>query len=240
MPVDIKQVIHVVCEVLVLLGVSIYFNQRIKIVNICYEELKNRVEEQDKIIERQEKMILNLMNTMNGVVNELQNRNSSYHPSFNKPTGHYIPIPSPMPTFPPKTIPESIPETILEHENENTIEEDTTEIDNEIDKLVENELCESELTPISDGHIVYSMETPQMSTTTFHVFVPPQHIVQNSEVKVEEIIDDNTEEVSQKTKTKNKNKNKNKNKKPSPISPALSEDLDKELAAELKELEKED
>ena len=57
MSLDLKQIVHIASEVIVIIAVTLYFNQKINSVQNKYTELKERVEAQQKIIERQEQMI---------------------------------------------------------------------------------------------------------------------------------------------------------------------------------------
>jgi len=57
-----KQLIHIIIEVIVISGLSIYFTQRNKKLTNSINELIQRLEEQEDIIQKHEKMIIKLSN----------------------------------------------------------------------------------------------------------------------------------------------------------------------------------
>jgi flagellar hook-associated protein FlgK len=62
-----KQLIHVATEIIVLLGVSFYFNQKIRRLNSQIDDLSQRVSDQDDIIDKHEDMIKKLVDIVNDI-----------------------------------------------------------------------------------------------------------------------------------------------------------------------------
>ena len=68
-----KQMVHIVSEVIVLIGLTFYFNQKNKKLMNHIEDLAQRIEEQEDLLQKHENIIKKLVAS----VNELQGNNSA-------------------------------------------------------------------------------------------------------------------------------------------------------------------
>ncbi len=100
-----KQLIHVATEIVVLIGVSFYFNQKIKRLTSQFDDLTQRISEQDDIIQKHEAIIKKLVDTINGMQQQ-----SPTKPVFKQaPPVQQTPKPNPKRSPPPPSTPPSTP-----------------------------------------------------------------------------------------------------------------------------------
>ena len=112
-----KQLIHVATEIVVLIGVSFYFNQKIKRLTSQFDDLTQRVSEQDDIIQKHEAIIKKLVDTING----MQQQRPTQSVFKQAPPVQQTPKPNPKkspppPSKPPSTPPSTPPQPPLRHE----------------------------------------------------------------------------------------------------------------------------
>ena len=75
-----KQIIHIAAEIIVIGGLTFYFNQKHKKVVKQVEELNQRLEQQNMILQKHEQIIQRLVNTFN-----LSIKQNSQKPNVQKP-----------------------------------------------------------------------------------------------------------------------------------------------------------
>ena len=117
-----QQIIHIVSEVVVISGITIYFFNKTRNLSNHIQQLENKIEQQGQIIQNQEQLLLKLMNNINTIntnLNTLQKQVLVNTPSTKqqpqkvpktKPDGKkkkdtQIPIPMPDILPPPNMIP---------------------------------------------------------------------------------------------------------------------------------------
>jgi hypothetical protein len=101
-----KQMIHIVSEVVVLIGLTFYFNQKNKKLLNHIEDLAQRIEEQEDLLQKHENIIKKLVSS----INELHANNPSQPLPKNvmgKPVSKASPKASPK--APPKASPKASP-----------------------------------------------------------------------------------------------------------------------------------
>jgi hypothetical protein len=102
-----KQMIHIVSEVVVLIGLTFYFNQKNKKLLNHIEDLAQRIEEQEDLIQKHENIIKKLVSS----INELHANNLPQSLSKNvmkKPVPK-TPLPKVSPRASPKVSPRASP-----------------------------------------------------------------------------------------------------------------------------------
>ena len=75
-----KQIIHIISEIVVITGITIYFSQQTKKLKSHINDLTQRIDDQDEIIQTHEKKIAQLIST----VEQLANNFSNLAPSKNQ------------------------------------------------------------------------------------------------------------------------------------------------------------
>lgn len=73
MSLDTKQILHIVTELIVIVGISIYFVNKNKILSDHIEELELKIKQQEEILQNHDNLILKIMNTIN-VMNSQQHQ----------------------------------------------------------------------------------------------------------------------------------------------------------------------
>ena len=73
-PLDNKQMIHIGCEVVALMGLAFYFSGKNKTLQTHIEELSQKIEEQDDKIQKLEEMVKNMNNNFSMAFNQLNNQ----------------------------------------------------------------------------------------------------------------------------------------------------------------------
>ena len=73
MSLDTKQILHIVTELIVIVGISIYFVNKNKILSDHIEELELKIKQQEEILQNHDNLILKIMNTIN-VMNSPQHQ----------------------------------------------------------------------------------------------------------------------------------------------------------------------
>jgi len=100
---DNKQIIHIVSEIVIILGITFYFTQKNKKLMNHINDLTQRIEEQEDILQKHEQMITKL----SSMIEELNSRKSGFFPMDNFVKEIKVPnsIPKPSPnTFSHSTI----------------------------------------------------------------------------------------------------------------------------------------
>ena len=65
MSLDTKQILHIVTELIVIVGISIYFVNKNKQLSDHIEELELKIKQQEEILQNHDTLILKIMNTVN-------------------------------------------------------------------------------------------------------------------------------------------------------------------------------
>lgn len=103
---DNKQIIHIVSEIVIILGITFYFTQKNKKLMNHINDLTQRIEEQEDILQKHEQMITKL----SSMIEELNSRKSGFFSMDNFPKEMKVPnsknsMPTPSPnTFSHSTI----------------------------------------------------------------------------------------------------------------------------------------
>ena len=63
-----KQIIHIASEIVILLGLTFYFNQKNKKLLGYIEDLSQRVEEQEDLLQKHEEIIKKLVEFINNII----------------------------------------------------------------------------------------------------------------------------------------------------------------------------
>ena len=64
MSISKQQIIHIASEVVIITGISIYFQLKISNLHNCIERLENKIEQQDQIIQNHDQLLLRIMNNV--------------------------------------------------------------------------------------------------------------------------------------------------------------------------------
>ena len=64
MSIDTKQILHIVTELVVIIGISIYFSNKNKQLSDHIEELELKIKKQEEILQNHDNLILKIMNTI--------------------------------------------------------------------------------------------------------------------------------------------------------------------------------
>ena len=59
-----QQIIHIVSEVVIITGISIYFQLKVRHLHNAIEKLENKIEQQDQVIQNHEQLLLRIMNNV--------------------------------------------------------------------------------------------------------------------------------------------------------------------------------
>lgn len=217
MSLNTSNIIHIVVEVVTLLAITVYFLQQNRKMMNLIDSLTDKVDEQDEKIEKHDKVIADILKTINKT-SMVSPPTSSFITSTKPPSSPSLPVITTTTTSNPVNIcfgnscETDVEETDNEHEHEHEeeddkhLEEDVQEIIHEVSKVEELD----EEPPV----VVEIIEEP---------VVPPAPLVI---IKKEE--NNGKEETSSKKKRKKKKK-----------TPSMS-DIDKELEDELNDLYKEE
>jgi hypothetical protein len=211
---DNKQIIHIVSEIIIIVGIVFYFTQKNKKLMNHINDLTQRIEEQEDILQKHEQMITKL----SSMVEELNNRNSGFFQMDNFPkemkvpnSKNSIPIPSPQNPFSHSTI---ILESVghLRNNNKSPISQSSRVVeiiegkdDNKDDNKVNDKVDDK-----FQKNIVHKKE--QETKKFENIPIKKEIKKEKVEVKVEELSDEPSDEPSE-------------------------EDLDAELEDELKDLD---
>ena len=154
-----KQLIHIAAEIIILVSLVYYFNQKHKKLLTIVEDLAQRIEEQEDLIQKHEKIIEKMVATINTLSTQ-QNPSQSYQsPSYQhkKSKSHELPKnnfrhskPDLAPSVKRKQTPEQIFTPSLPKQRIEELYDDENEDDNNSDldaELVEelNELDSDDL-----------------------------------------------------------------------------------------------
>lgn len=158
------QMIHIIAEIVVFISLAIYFSQKNKKIMGHMNDLLQRLEEQEDIIHKHEKMIVKLSNTISelyttiGIINHNQNtissnkRKTNLHPkveelindddeNFKNSENNNITKSSKNNEFNSLNLKKN--ENIIENEIENEIENQTDDIDiSDNEQNLDNEILE--------------------------------------------------------------------------------------------------
>jgi hypothetical protein len=230
--VDKKQIIHIVAEIIIIVGISVYFSQKNKHLLNLINDLTQRLEDQEEQINKHEQAINNLslqiskLNSNNSnekLSNPLENLIQQNLPIPTRMEPHFINTQPKMENFmnfpinvPNNNVPTTNNQPVNKEKKKSTkkkVQFNEVENTNEINENNINELLSN--IPLQPS-IPISMPMPTIVIGTATRVQKPV-VKENSSSKVEEIFDENEEEFSD-------DKNE--------------EDLlDEELEEELKELE---
>jgi predicted O-linked N-acetylglucosamine transferase (SPINDLY family) len=140
-----KQIIHIATEVVVLLGITFYFSQKNKKLLEHIEDLSQRLEDQEDMIQKHEQIIKQLVQAVN--TRQLQEPPRSKHNNLKRQsTKLQKSVPKPVkPVKPTKPVTSNIkvhykpdPDNIEIHE----VLESDSDNDSELDKEIQEELQE--------------------------------------------------------------------------------------------------
>jgi hypothetical protein len=73
-----QQIIHIVSEVVIITGISIYFQLKIRNLNSAIERLENKIEQQDQVIQNHEQLLLRIMNNVDSMNNNISEMRKSF------------------------------------------------------------------------------------------------------------------------------------------------------------------
>lgn len=62
-----QQIIHIASEVVIITGISIYFQLKVKNLHSAIEKLENKIEQQDQVIQNHEQLLLRIMNNIDSM-----------------------------------------------------------------------------------------------------------------------------------------------------------------------------
>jgi len=147
-----KQVVHIACEVVALIGLVIHFSKKNTKLNSYIDEVAQRLEEQEELIKKHEQLIENLVQTINNMkyVQEqpIQQKSKKHSQSLKKKTHTMPPLEPPKPV---RRISQTkidfnldIPQSKEEEREDNSSSEDEEELDAELAEELQ-ELISSEL-----------------------------------------------------------------------------------------------
>ena len=146
-----KQIIHIASEILILLGLTFYFNQKNKKLLGYIEDLSQRVETQEDLLQKHEEIIKKLVD----YINNIQKSENIVKTTVQKPKSKSPLIPSTLPTPPtrqaptvrqarqaPLSPPSSLKSSKVTFQQENELDEDSdldAELSEELEELNEQE-----------------------------------------------------------------------------------------------------
>lgn len=157
-----KQVVHIACEVVALIGLVIHFSKKNTKLNSYIDEVVQRLEEQEELIKKHEQLIGNLVQTINNMkyvqaqpVQEqpiqeqaIQQKSKKHSQSLQKKTHTMPPLEPPKPV---RRISQTkidfnldIPQSKKEEKEDSSSSEDEEDLDAEIAEELQ-ELISSEL-----------------------------------------------------------------------------------------------
>ena len=141
---DNKQIIHIVSEIVIILGITFYFTQKNKKLMNHINDLTQRIEEQEDILQKHEQIITKL----SSMIEELNSRKSGFFSMDNFPKEMKVPnsknsMPTPSPnTFSHSTIIlENIPVPLRNNKSPISQSSRVVEIvDDKVDDKVDNKV----------------------------------------------------------------------------------------------------
>lgn len=83
-----KDIIHIATEIVVLIGITFYFSSKNKKLIDHIEDLSKRIEEQEDVVQKHEKIIMQLVQTINNQTNKNNSNNKINHVSSNNKTNN--------------------------------------------------------------------------------------------------------------------------------------------------------
>ena len=88
-----QQIIHIVSEVVIITGISIYFQLKVRNLHSAIERLENKIEQQDQVIQNHEQLLLRIMNNVDSMNNNIfEMRKSLEDKKSNNPTPSSIKV----------------------------------------------------------------------------------------------------------------------------------------------------
>jgi len=101
-----KEIIHIASEIIVIVGIVYYFNQKNKKLLAHIEDLVQRIEDQEDLLQKHEQIIKNLVENLNRVANSQHERVQQSAPhQRHTPSKNKIKQPQKTHTKPPLSIP---------------------------------------------------------------------------------------------------------------------------------------
>lgn len=237
MSIELKQIIHIVCEIIVIVSVSIYFNHQINLNFNRYKELKEVVEKQQETIENQEKMIYSLMANMAKMEKLINNIMLERHTNSHNHSQPQQPPQQSTTYKQPPIVLEVVPEDNEDEEETSTtgdlhyIPLSTTPLLSQPIGLMEN----------MDGFQIFinSSQASSIPFTTSTVEEITEHPTTEPITSSEPVSQNDGGILPQRRPNKNQRQGNKKPNKLPPTSPAFSDDLDREIQEELRELHQE-
>jgi hypothetical protein len=142
-----KQLLHVAGEVVILLGVTYFITQKHKKIMAHVEDLAQRLEEQDEMIQKHEQVIRKLVETINSRPPAMSHPTLGPLRSQQAPPQRTILKRKKKPKPPPVQVPEPAHIQILERVPEpkvQFVDSDESDEDEDLDSELRNELSELE------------------------------------------------------------------------------------------------
>ena len=212
---DNKQIIHIVSEIVIILGITFYFSQKNKKIMNHINDLTQRIEEQEDVLQKHEQMISKLTT----IIDEFNSKQSGFYPMDNFTKEIKVPGPILKNSIPNNPFSHStiILETLgpLRADNKSSISESSSRVVEIIDDNDEN-VVKKEHNKVENKKEHNKVENKKEHKVEHKVEHKKEHKVENKKEqnigRVEEIIEEDEEEPSE-------------------------EDLDAELEDELKELD---
>jgi phosphopantetheine adenylyltransferase len=139
-----KQIIHIAAEIVVLVGITFYFSSKNKKLSDHIEDLSQRLEEQEDLIQKHEQIIRQLVQAMNSQTGSAQNKKQVVKPVTKNVSNTKKKLKSRQQQSPllQPTVSFNDNEEINEIESHNSQEDYSSEDDSVLDAEIADELQE--------------------------------------------------------------------------------------------------
>ncbi len=263
--IETKQIIHIVCELIVITTVTVYFNYKFNSLQKSIEELENKIQQQHEILVKHDEVIKSLIETVNNLqsIRVTSEKKSTNFPVFSPSlTPNKVPqfvsqmVPNMVPQFVPRIPSNPIEQKENEKESENIVINTTTTNLEDLDLDLDEEEEENKEYISNNQSTTSLLSLPLLPTQVIVIDKGETYVNElcnasecynndersSSSSRVEEIIEEEPQNKSQSSKKRKRQKLKQNNNTSSsialkPFSPALSEELDAEIEEELKDLQ---
>ena len=175
-----KQMLHIISEIIVLIGLTFYFNQKNKKLLNHIEDLAQRLEEQEELIQKHENIIIKLVSSVNELNgNSLQSKKSNTTYS----TQNKI---SPKIVLPDEVLPEEVlPEEVL---SKTVLPEEVLPEEVLPEEVLSKTVLPEEVLPerVLPERVLPKKVLPKKVLTEGVLHQPPTHLLQNFTTIIEE------------------------------------------------------
>jgi len=125
-----KQIIHIVCEAVVIFGLVIHFSKKNKKLTSYIEDVEQRLQEQEELIQKHEQIIGKLIETINNMTLSKQHSSKKLNKPSQKKVHTQPPLKTPVPVLQQRSSRPKI-DFYISEEDEEDEEEDEEEDDQE-------------------------------------------------------------------------------------------------------------